>query len=174
MSSAMLGQGLHSSLTHIAPLPKKTGFPIEGGGLNTNFDVGGVLEGEVKGERGRRGERFQWSFRDPLVPFWAEGNWGRKEGIDGWSKIQSWRGPVFDNSSIHHRSARPIPGKQKSPLKKNIIKSPFTLMGCDTSTVRKAPETPRSPPSLSDRAQDPIVLSTTAHPERVGRKKWRA
>lgn len=96
--------------------------------------------------------------------------------MDGWSKIQSLRGPVFDNSSIHHRSARPIPGKQKSPLKKKKteIKAPFTLTGSETSIVCQAPETPRSPPSLSDQAQDPIVLSTTAHQERVGRKKWRA
>lgn len=94
------------------------------------------------------------------------------KGRDGWiakdSKLE--RPGLFDNSSIHHRSAQSIPRKQKSPLKKNEIKAPFTLMGSETSIVCQAPETPRSPPSLSDQAQDPIVLSTTAHQERVGRK----
>jgi len=95
--------------------------------------------------------------------------------MDSWSQIQSLRGPVFDNSSIHHRSDRPSPVKQKSPLKKETeIKAPFTLRGSETSTVCQALETLRSPPSLSDQAQDPIVLSTTAHQQRVGRKKWRA
>lgn len=90
--------------------------------------------------------------------------------MDGWSEIQSLRGPVLDNSSIHHRSAQPIPGKQKSSLKKRAeIKAPFTLMASETSIVCQAPETPPSPPSLSDQAQDPIVLSTTAHQERVGK-----
>lgn len=47
IQSPMLGQGLHSFLKDLASLPNRD-FRLRG--LNNNFDVDSVLEGEVKGK----------------------------------------------------------------------------------------------------------------------------
>ena len=52
----MLGQGPHSFLKDLASLPNRD-FRLRG--LNNNFDVDGVLEGEVKG-KGEEGGTMAW------------------------------------------------------------------------------------------------------------------
>lgn len=74
--------------------------------------------GASEARRTARGRFRRWLLGS-ACSVWVEASGGRDgKGMDGRSKIHSLRGPVFDNSSIHHRSAQPIPGKQKSPVEK--------------------------------------------------------
>lgn len=79
--------------------------------------------------------------------------------MDGRSEIQSLRGPVFDNSSIHHRSARPIPGKQKSPLKKKKNRNKSSIHPNGLRNLN-------SMPSTGDATFTSIFIRSSTRPHR--------
>lgn len=122
-------------------------------------------EGNGALEARRTAERFRRRFLGSACSDRAEGSGGAKGG-DG-RPGKDWRGPVFDNSSVHGGSARSIPENKRGHAKKG--RNHGSIQPDGQGRLRSV-WSPALTSIFTHQAQDPIVLSTTAHQQRVWRK----